>query len=308
MGWLPSFLRRRNSRGSIRVVVIGNCQTRPIAELLTSLSDSIDVTATGLVHLIQDQEEGQFVVAFQQADYIFAQPVQDTHPRAFLHASELKRIYCSKVFFWTNLYFRGYNPELVYMRKSDNVPLRGPLGDYQNRTFFEGWKRGLSIEETIALHGDLDFNQEMYSGVPEESLAELKQREEMTHSKLTPVLEQHIWQQRLFFTFNHPKLYLLNILAATLLELADIPKRGANKVGVPEPLGLINPPINPWVVQTYGIETDRIDSWTGVQVESISANDVRVGAQRKYSMEEIVHLSFQIYDANRDFLLSRDWK
>jgi hypothetical protein len=302
---LFSGFRRRDGK-KIRIAVLGNCQARPLAALLPLANPAIEVIYQGVVHLLRDDDAPQCEAAFREADLILAQRVSDTYPCVFARSSCLLDNFGQKVLFWPNLYFRGYNPELFYIRLDDRTPLRGPLGDYQSKTYFEGWRRGLSAQETLALHLDMDFNHERYAAVPEASLAELRRREQETHVRITPELERLVWTQRLFFTFNHPCLFLLQLTAAALLQEAGIPAARFPRNAGPEPLGLIRLPLNPWVARDRGMQEPQPDRWTGLAVRDIQKNLVAVGGQREYSSSELVASFFKIYAANQDLLLTRN--
>jgi hypothetical protein len=307
--WLERIrpLWNRNTENKIRVVVLGNCQARPLATILPLYNASVEVTSVGVVHLLQNDEEPYYEDLFRKADLILAQPVSDTYQCTFVRASELKRFYGDKVLFWINLYFRGYNPELFYMRLGNQQTLRGPLGDYHCRTFFEGWKRNFSIEKTIAMHNDISFNQEHYSTIPETSLAELRRREQMADITITSIMEPLLWRQRLFFTFNHPNLLMLQMVATEILKVAGIKIKEPMTALETEPLGLIQPPINPWIVATRGIEEKTNSKWTGLKVEKINSGNVLLGRQINYSLTQLVQCFFKIYDANRELIYSKEW-
>lgn len=275
--------------------------------ILPLYNPAIEVTCVGVVHLLRNEDEAKYADILQRADFIFAQNVQDEFPCTFVRKSELLSRYGQKVVFWYNLYFSGYNPELFYMRLDDRTPLRGPLGDYQNRTFFEGWKRGLSVEQTLGLHGDMEFNQERYSSIPEASLAELRRREQAADVRLFPTLEELVWAERLFFTFNHPCLRLLQMAALELLRRAGIDARPEVQSPGPEPLETIRPPLNPWIAQACGMGEPWPNRWFGLAVERVQEGNVVVGNRKEYSAAEVVGIFFKIYEANRDMLLSREW-
>jgi hypothetical protein len=42
-----------------KVVVVGNCQARPIATLLEKMSDEIEVTKVAIVHLLKSEQDDE---------------------------------------------------------------------------------------------------------------------------------------------------------------------------------------------------------------------------------------------------------
>lgn len=306
MAWPARFFPWRAAGGpKIRVAVVGNCQARPMAALLSLMNPGIEVRTVAVVHLLRDEEEAAYAPLFREADFILSQHVADTYPCAFVRTSELRQRYGSKLLLWLNLYFRGYNPELFVLRMDGRTPLRGPLGDYHCRAFFEGWQQELPVREILARHGDPEYNRERYAAVPEASLAELQRREELTQTRILPVLRDLVWKQRLFFTFNHPSWALLEMLAASLLELMGLSAAPRRSLRGSEPLGMIRIPLNPWVRQAHDLKFPEDGTWTGLKVRNIGPGTVTVGKRKVYAPEDLVRQFFAVYDAHRAALQDR---
>lgn len=287
---------------SIKVAVIGNCQARPIAKIMQSLSSQIEVTTTGIVHLLKNEERSIYEQGLRIADFIFAQRVADDYPCTFVRSDNLKNKWGDKVSVWPNLYYRGYNPELRYLRIFKRQQLRGPLGDYHIQTFLEGWKNHLSVKDTLNLHNSMDYNREKYGRVPEDSLAELREREKDCDIKISSYIEERFRRKRLFFTFNHPTLDLLLLTTRALIDNAGIYTERIEYFDRFEPLGQLQLPPNPWVVKNYGMDLDDVNVWKGLKVKEIKGNVVITGKSHQFHDEEIVDIFFQIYSANKDII------
>ena len=262
------------------------------------MSPDIEVIGVGVVHLLRNEARGDFGDLFKVADFIFAQLVSDTYPCHFVRTNLLKEQWGQKVIVWPNLFFRGYNPELAYLRRADRLPLRGPLGDYHNLTFVDCWKQGLGLDDALQRHHDEAFNQQRFHSVLNDSLAELKKREQACDVTVASDIEHKFGQGRLFFTFNHPTRELLALVAGRLLARANIARFQHDPDSLSEPLGQIAPPVNPWVAGLIGLKGAPI--WKGLHVSGDIASDVATGRPREYSGPEIVDLFFRIYSANRE--------
>ncbi len=291
------FWKKKNK---INVVVIGNCQARPLAQKLTAISGRVKVTAIGIVHLLKNEETDTYAKHFLSADWIFAQRVMDNYPCTFVRSKELKANWGNKVVVWPNIFFRGYNPELTYIRNANRSPLRGPLGDYHNQTILEGWKEGIKPAEALRRHLDIEYNREQYGKIPEASLSELRMRESDCDIEIADYIAKNQSDRRLFFTFNHPVAELLSETAKNLLHWARIPNDRNHSSDDFEPLGQFCPPVNPWVVHELGLDPPVADSWCGVEVVKIDKEGTETGKNKRFGGLEIVETYYRIYDANED--------
>jgi len=252
-----------------------------------------------------DSEKAKFDREFDKADYIFAQRVADAYPCTFVRTQYLRENYGHKATIWPNVFYRGYNPELTYVRMAGRHPLRGPLGDYHNQTFLDGWEKGLSIRETLNLHQDIDYNYERYGNIPETSLIELQNREAGCDVKISKFVKEKFRRQRLFFTFNHPRMVLLAYVAEKILEHVGITGNQIDYTRLAEPLGQFIPPVNSWVANQYALLFEDERFWRGARVKQINGSNVTTGKKYLYQDKEIIEVFFKIYSANnammRDF-------
>ena len=293
----------RGKKKDIKVVVTGNCQARPIAKIVETLSSQIKVTAVGIVHLLKNDEREKYLIEFSEADYIFAQRVDNKYPCEFVRTEFLRNNWGGKVVVWPNLYYRGYNPELTYLRLNNHLHLRGPLGDYHNQTIIASWKKGLSVKKTISRHKDIEFNREKYGNIPDISLAELKEREKDCDIKIVQHLENIISQKRHFFTFNHPENDLLVYTAEKILDVTDIQRDAIYSQSSQEFLGQFYPPTNAYIAYKYGLPLDDMKVWKGVRVTEIEGNVIKTGKSKIYEDDEIIDIYYKIYDANINLIL-----
>jgi len=290
----------KTNRKTIKVAVVGNCQARPIAQIITSLCSKINVTTIAIVHLLKNEENEIYERDFRIADFIFAQRVADNYPCTFIRTDYLKNKWGDKVIVWPNTFYRGYNPELFYLRTVNRQPLHGPLGDYHNQTFLDGWKNGLSVTDTLNLHNSIEYNSEKYGNVPENSFNELIGREKDCDIVISNYIKKRLKRRRLFFTFNHPTMELLSYLGKSLINQAVIHPDRMHSLNDSEPLGQVQPPLNPWVANKDGLAHDAVNVWKGLTVNGINGDVVRIGKSQEYSNEEIVDTFFKIYSANKN--------
>lgn len=284
---------------SLSIAIVGNCQARPLAQIIQSLVPYVNITGIAIVHLLHDAQQPEYAPIFESADLILAQRVTDNYHCSFVRNAELRNKYGDRVRVWPNLYYAGYNPELFYIRGEARKPLRGPMGDYHSKTIFDAWRRGLNIDEAMQLHHNDDYNSQAYGDIPNKSLEELRKREEETDVRIVEWIVERMWRQRLFFTFNHPAQVLIRELGRRLVQAAgvnmlDLPDASINQH---EPLGQYRCSINPWVAKYFNCKFNEPEIIKGNEVLSVDGGKVVTGKLCSYQSRQIVEEFFRVYDA-----------
>lgn len=273
---------------------MGNCQARPIAKILESLNPTIEVTAIAIVHLLKSEQFSEYQQDLEKADLIVSQLVFDTYPCDFVQTNFLKSTYGSKVVSIVNLYFAGYTPDWFYLRIPERGPLRGPMGDYHNRTVFESWQQGKKAEKASFLLEDCYYN-ERYLPEVEESLLTLKKREDLVDVAIADFIEKYFRRKRLFFTFNHPTMFLLRQYCKRILKESGIrvQKKWFSFVKDAELLDQFVPLVNPAVALPAGNEVGK---HLGVDFKIRPESLVTIGVRKEYTSLEIVKSYYHIYN------------
>ena len=146
-----------------KVVVVGNCQARPIASLLEKMSDEIEVTKIAIVHLLQKGQESEYKKNFEEADYILTQVIADNYPCEFVTTRDLRGKYGGKVVTIVNLFSKKQHPDWIYLRDDNRKHLLGPLQEYHNLTIIKCWFFEKTISETKAIMNHAFLNSYLYS-------------------------------------------------------------------------------------------------------------------------------------------------
>ncbi|MBW7470472.1 WcbI family polysaccharide biosynthesis putative acetyltransferase [Marinobacter sp. F4218] len=276
----------------IKIVVVGNCQARPLAKILESLNPRIDVTTTAIVHLLKNENFEEYQPAFDEADLIVSQLVFDSYPCEFVRTSVLKERYGKKVLSIVNLYFTGYTPDWFYIRIPGKGPLKGPMGDYHNRTIFDAWQSGKSISEASSRILSEEYNQK-YVSEPSHSLDLLREREEIVDVKITDVIDKYQTKKRLFFTFNHPSMFLIRRYAKRILAAANISEKwkffpARDREALDQFVPLANP--------ATGLPDGDFTTFKGVEY-FFKDDFVAIRNKRKeYNASELVSCFYDIYE------------
>lgn len=279
-----------------KVVVVGNCQARPIATLLEAMSDEIEVTKIAIVHLLNSDQEEEYKPFFEEADHIIAQLVTPNYPCEFVRTESLKEKYGDKVTTIVNLFFRGYSPDWRYVRIPGKGTLKGPMGDYHNQTILESWLKGLKVEDTIELLKNVEYNTQQYGSVVKESLKELGIREINVDVKICDYIRSEMFNQRLFFTFNHPTKALLTECSMRLLKAIKLKVTSTNRMQK-EPLNQLIPVLNCGV----GFDFPLGCKHKGLTFELIG-EQIKLGKSKEYDDFELVSSFYQVYSKNTEVI------
>ncbi len=285
------------ARPKCKVVLVANCQARPLAKILTKLNPNIDITAVAIVHLLQDDQEEEYRQFFDGADFIVTQLIADNYPCSFVRTSLLKGKYSEKIITIVNVYYSGYNPELMYIRNSPEGTLKSPLLEYHNKTFLHSWEEGKTVSETISRYNDFDYNKELYSDVIDLSMQELKKRESIADIKVTDIIGVDLGAERKFFTFNHPCMSVMIQMCARIIE-----KMGAEVINqiplenIREDLDKIIVPVNVFSREKLQVSFADPSFFKGVNCAVERDGTIRVSGKRLYSVSQIIEKYFEIYD------------
>lgn len=286
----------------MKLVVIGNCQARPLADYIEKLVPTIEVTATPIVHLLKDSDEAAYSDALIEADVIVTQLISDNYPCKFIRTGEIKRLYGDKTHTIVNLYFSGFTPDLMYIRHPDVTTLRGPLGEYHNKTILNGWLLGISQEQVVEWLSDPFYNRQEYGKEDAKSLDELKSREASVDIKIADFIEATRGKSRTFFTFNHPSSVLLIEYAKRICQHISGTMGNDSSIDVSsEPLNQLIPLVPPGI---QCIETGRVKS-KGTRVLAIDGADIKLGGSATFTNEELVSQFYDIYEQNAVFLRAK---
>lgn len=291
----------------MRVVIVGNCQARPMGEILSAIF-GIDVQASVIVHLVRPQDEAKYLDVLQGADVILAQRVAENYPAPFVRTDALRQRYGEKVRIWQNLYFRGYNPDLVYCKR--RLPatgrLAGPLGEYHLMALISAWRERIGTTGALARLQDVDWYKMNFADAPNSSLQELQSRERLGGVPVSDLIADQWTRRRLFFTFNHPSAALIAQYAIRVgkdLGLRPLRKIPPQLFG--EPLGSLMMPVNPFVHATYQMPFGQFSAYRGAMVKA-TAHDVSFNLSKTtfYTAKELVEAFWRVYDAYPGDLLS----
>ena len=262
-----------------KVVVVGNCQARPIASLLEKMSDEIEVTKIAIVHLLQTEQESEYKKNFEEADYILTQVIADNYPCEFVTTRDLRGKYGGKVVTIVNLFSKKQHPDWIYLRDDNRKHLLGPLQEYHNLTIIKCWFFEKTISETKAIMNHAFLNSYLYASEGEQSFKQLREKESVADVKIHDFIAKTGGG---FWTFNHPKSQLLTEYTNRIFKVLT------NK--------------NPKDIKQDSEPLDKVKIPSNIMHErAIDYEDFEVKG-KKYTQDDIIEKFFEVYNNNKSLV------
>ncbi len=223
MGEIFKFIRKNKPIAAI----YANCQSMYISALLRTNSDFnkkyIMCNFPFIQHIAEEKNNGFSEEYMKEIDLFIYQNVSVENVFGRMLATQeyvlplLNRnaIKISIPF----VYFNGYFPQYIRNRRNDDVR-RGeghtPYGDEKIQTLVE---KGTSTEAIVKILNDVDlFSIEELEENVENSLCELRKREEKCDVVISDIIENQYKNNYLFYSPSHPTNYCLKFLVQRILK------------------------------------------------------------------------------------------
>lgn len=273
----------------IKILVIGNCQARPVAKLLAKNSSQIDALQPIITHLSRPEMEIEHLKQFNHADFILAQLTQDTFSVPHLRSKYIKEQFPNKTFIWPNIFSASQQPFLRYVtHRLKKIRIQGPLEAYHDLRILSSWYEN---------HGQKQLKLPVEDSVHRTSLEQLQDRERFCDVKVSDLIATNLDRKRLFFTFNHPTLWLLVKMLERLVDLTPF-KVEFNNLQSNEPLGRIIAP------SIFDNCDDAI--YQGPMIQLKSKVEIHSGPAVQYNYERLRNTFFEAYTNQGELLFDFD--
>jgi hypothetical protein len=218
---IPEVPHERRSPSLRNMLVLGNCQARPIAACLRAMNGEVAFTALELpLHLVSGlfAEKARLYQALSQYDRILLQ--------AYLVAPVIGHFpdLATKVQRFPIVDFSAFHPDLVYVGvRGQAQHLSGPLSHYHSAIALWAYLRELTPVDTVSLFCERTYEALGYFNYWEASRQSLLDESAATGVVLGEALDR--WQRAGCFmhSINHPKLHVCADVAAKLLVLLELP-------------------------------------------------------------------------------------
>lgn len=267
---------------AMKLLVTGNCQARPLLSLMcgTGLFKSLDPI---ILHLADPDHVRKYEESLQEADLIVAQKTDPTFPVEVLRSEKIKELHGKKTVIWPNIFFSGQQPYLRYFTHRTLGRLLGPLETMHDLRIYLDWSTLRSVRNDF-----IDLSETEYlKQIVDRSMRALRERERGCDILISDEISGNL-QRRLFFTFNHPSMFLLRLVAQRALSQL-IPD-------APEVPPLSSEPLASFIVPSTWDQQRQLCVYRGHEIEVSHGPQVKLNGWRQYDAAELRDAFFQCYD------------
>lgn len=278
------------STADINILLLGNCQVRPLALLMQAMLGGAHVDAVELlpaaVARLRDGEAGMSAL-IEAADLIYFHPHDDA--LAAFRASYPSHV--EKIRMVPRITFAAFHPDADYVEHADGKHMLGPLGAYHSVIVFYGWQKGLPESETLNLFREDVFRALGYFDYAPAAIESLMAEGERTGIDLAPLFET--WSRRgcWMYSMNHPRLFVMADIARLLLAREKLDTLPGADMFVEDAMSL-DPvwPVYPGIAERLGFEGSYLfKRSTDPQIRGM---DVMM-----LSLPQFIHESYAAYSA-----------
>lgn len=275
----------------MKLLVIGNCQARPIGNVVARICPNISLLDPIILHLAQESETERHLESLAQADIILSQRTDPSFALPHLRSNVVKATSPDNTIIWPNAFYTGQQPFLRYITNPASGRILGPLETYHDIRIFNAWRAQHLAQPQSSLDEEAEAKR-----IHRASLDSLMQRDQYCDVSISDLIEDYHMKHRLFFTFNHPTLWVLNHLARRICEKLGLDYTPASN-DQKEPLDRVIPPALPHL---------NTESFRGMDFTLSEKGKITMGASKAYSFDALKAASFAAYDHQKDMLLSQN--
>lgn len=265
-----------------------------MGNLIMALAPLLTYVRVKPIHTLSADNLDDFDRVIDGVDIVFHQPIGSNFKDYDINL--VKQRFPTKRFLsFPSLYFSGYHPRLMYLRKSSGGTLAGVIGDYHDERVVSSYIDGLTFDQTVQRMTGEAFDISIY----EAEFAKLEKREAGLDAHSVDYLREHYRKRKLFYVMNHPANEVMIHVALQLLRLIDIEaedigfKRAASR---PEYLCTTFAPID------AGARCCGIDAPDDGEYGAVVA-----GKMCKWSLTDFVAASFDQYSAINNMPALLQW-
>ena len=280
---------------SLKIVVVGNCQARPIGYCLSKYNKNFNILEPLIVHLLTNSDIEVINHTLIEADVIVSQQLNKSYHIECLRTENLKQQYGAKLVVIPNIFLTKYCPDLVYISSPDLGRLPSMLDIYHSRIIFEAWSSNENIASTISRLDDKDYWNNEYRDNVSKSISELEKRDMESDITVSDIIENVSEKDRPFFTFNHPSNRVLAALSKRILMHINEPWTSNLNINR-EPLSSIIAPIFEGAKKAFDYKFDGPSYCVGFKPILNDGEVVSRGIRKIMSNRDFVEYSFDLYD------------
>jgi hypothetical protein len=271
----------------LKFCVLANCQTGPLSILIERICPTMERVRLPAIHTLDIKNPKFLWDVISKVEVIIHQPISDSFQELGINALKLKfpnKHYIS----FPSVYFDGYFPNLMYLRKPSGGTLKGVLGDYHDSRIIEGVISEQSTEVIFNKFVQKHSYEEVLNNI-NISLKNLSLRENDLDVKITSYIKENVFKKRLFYVFNHPVNEILIFIASRICDILNqkiVPEGIVSANNTPDYLSTTQAALD-YSIIPFLESNDSNDSIYSFQDQS--------GAIQKFSINEFIEKQIDFY-------------
>lgn len=265
----------------MRILVTGNCQARPLGDIIKSTT-GFQIEDPIILHLSKEEDREEHQGRIASADIILAQNTSENFSPAHLRSSRIKAEHENKTIIWPNLFYVGQQPTIRYLTAIGAGRIFGPLEAYHSIDILYAWANDRGVAQVIDL-----VTAEDVINLPKQSFDEFVDREKKCDIQVSDLIAENLNDRPLFFVFNHPTEWLLTRMAERIVKCAFGLSQRYHELAFGEPLNRVVVP---------SIWAPSLAPYRGVEVDLLDSQQIKIGSARHYDHDALTARFYQVYD------------
>lgn len=202
-------------------LVISNCHTEGLANSLRLLTNDVTIHAPNVWEVLHNTDV--YRASCPHYDRVIISPeAEEMKELETFDFSVAKTLYRMPTF-----YFSAYHPDSMYMYQN-GVMVRGPMDVYHSAIAVAAYKKGLSVDETIALFNGSNFEALGYLDYWQAQRAALLKRFADHGIDITPAFLKWCRGKRFMHGVDHPAIAPIYDAASIFLQTHNLPLNGSS--------------------------------------------------------------------------------
>ena len=217
---------------SIKIIVIGNCQSTILQTIIKTSLNEVNVPPIKEVHLIQKSDIDNLYTELASSDIVICQLIQDNYRNLPIGTNQIaeKLSPSTKMVIIPNIYFNAYFPNFIYIKNEkgqtvtfDSSKYKGFPSDYYDSMIIAAILLKYDLRDILNIYKTKLKNKWGIDNLTK-SFIELKKRESNCDIHISKYLKDNYRKKQLFWTFNHPANDVFFHLTQQIFLFLDISK------------------------------------------------------------------------------------
>ena len=212
---------KKNNKKS--VVIFGNCQATPLEDILClneNFTRSFGVIKyLPSIHEMPNELQSILLDHLSEFDIVISQSILN---KDWELSTDALRKRAKQIVIYPTCFFKGYHPDLTYLKKKGQTIRSTPVVDYHSAIVLYSFIKVKSIDECVKTLISGEWIGTSYWEWIDDQFQELYKREKEYDVKAVDFIYENYKKYILFYTFNHPAPLLMLHIAEGIFNLLNI--------------------------------------------------------------------------------------